>query len=88
MLRFWDTVTGRMIWAFRAHRFGLAGIHFEGNDIVTRGFTGEISKWRIPEPPPQEAIERIVRCLPLRFDEESGDLVEQAPCTEPSFVER
>lgn len=89
MLRFWDAITGRMIWAFRAHRSGLAGIHFEGNDIVTRGFTGEISRWSIPAPPPPEAIDRIVRCLPLRFDEDSGGLVEQAPCAEPqSFTER
>jgi hypothetical protein len=24
------------------------GVHVEGEDIVTRGFTGEISRWRLP----------------------------------------
>jgi hypothetical protein len=26
------------------------GIHFEGDDIVTRGFAGEVSRWTLPKP--------------------------------------
>ena len=66
-----------MIWTLRAHMVGVAGIHFEGGDIVTRGFTGEISRWNVSKLPPIEAIDRCVRCLPLRFDEHAGGLVEQ-----------
>jgi WD40 repeat protein len=79
MLRFWDAASGRMIWTLRAHMIGVAGVHFEGTDIVTRGFTGEISRWNVSKLPSQAMIERCVRCQPLAFDENTGGLVEQQP---------
>jgi WD40 repeat protein/serine/threonine protein kinase len=78
-LRFWDAASGRMIWTLRAHNSGVAGVHFEDSDIVTRGFTGEISRWNVSKLPLTQTIDRAVRCLPLRFDEETGVLVEQEP---------
>jgi WD40 repeat protein/serine/threonine protein kinase len=48
LLRFWDAASGRPLWTMPAHKSYLIGIHFEGADIVTRGFGGEISRWRMP----------------------------------------
>ena len=82
VLRFWDRSSARMIWSLRVHEAPVAGVHFEGSDVVTQGFTGEIARWTLP-PPPQDliTIDGIARCLPLRFDEETGGLVEQKqPC--------
>jgi WD40 repeat protein len=50
LLRFWDTSNGRPLWTLQAHKSHLVGVHFEGNDIVTRGFTGEVSRWTLPKP--------------------------------------
>jgi len=85
VLRFWDTASGRMIWTLRAHRTAITGVHFAGGDIVTRGSTGEISRWNVSKLPSQETIERSARCLPLRLDQDTGDLVEQdqAACDIP-----
>ena len=47
LLRFWD-VAGRPLWKLQAHKSHVVGIHFEGDDIVTRGFGGDISRWTIP----------------------------------------
>jgi WD40 repeat protein len=47
LLRFWD-VTGRPLWKLQAHKSHTVGIHFEGDDIVTRGFGGDVSRWTIP----------------------------------------
>ncbi|MBC7976433.1 MAG: protein kinase [Myxococcales bacterium] len=49
MMRFWDRASERLLWTLPAHRSAVVGIHVEGNDIVTRGFTGEISRWRLPD---------------------------------------
>ena len=49
LLRFWDATNGRPIWTMPAHKSYLIGIHFEGDDIVTRGFAGEISRWTLPK---------------------------------------
>jgi hypothetical protein len=51
-------------------------------DIVTRSLTGELSRWSLAKLPAQElagAAERYIPCLPLRFDEATGGLVEQDP---------
>ena len=48
LLRFWDAASGRLLWALQAHKSQLIGIHVEGGDIVTRGFTGELSRWTLP----------------------------------------
>jgi WD40 repeat protein/tRNA A-37 threonylcarbamoyl transferase component Bud32 len=48
VLRFWDATTGRPLWLLQAHKSLLVGLHIEGDDIVTRGFTGELSRWTLP----------------------------------------
>lgn len=48
LLRFWDAASGRMLWALQAHKSQLIGVHIEGRDIVTRGFSGELSSWTLP----------------------------------------
>jgi WD40 repeat protein len=48
LLRFWDAATGTMLWTLPVHKSAVIGLHLEGTDIVTRGFTGEISRWRLP----------------------------------------
>ena len=50
LLRFWDVATGAKLWILPAHKSAVIGIHVEGVDLVTRGFTGEISRWRLPRP--------------------------------------
>jgi WD40 repeat protein/serine/threonine protein kinase len=49
-LRFWDRDSGRLLWALHAHASPIIGVHVEGGDIVTRGFTGELSRWTLPSP--------------------------------------
>jgi len=49
-LRFWDAASGRPLWTMPAHRSALIGVRVEGNDIVTRGFSGDISRWTLPKP--------------------------------------
>jgi serine/threonine protein kinase/WD40 repeat protein len=48
LLWFWDAATGAMLWTLPVHKSAVIGLHLEGTDIVTRGFTGEISRWRLP----------------------------------------
>ena len=48
VLRFWDAVSGLPLWTMPAHRSHLVGIRIEGDDIVTRGFSGDISRWALP----------------------------------------
>jgi WD40 repeat protein len=50
LLRFWDATSGSLLWAFQAHKAQLIGVHVEGGDIVTRGFSGELSRWTLPNP--------------------------------------
>jgi WD40 repeat protein len=49
-LRFWDQASGRQLWALQAHPSPIIGVHVEGGDIMTRGITGELSRWRLPSP--------------------------------------
>jgi WD40 repeat protein len=51
LLRFWDTANGRPLWTMPAHKSSLIGLHFEGADIVTRGFGGEVARWTVPNTP-------------------------------------
>ena len=85
LLSFWDVSSGRVIWTLHAHKPGISGVHFEGADVVTRSRTGEISRWhltKLPESPDRIGLlERYLRCLPLRFDETTGGLVDQQPET-------
>jgi WD40 repeat protein len=80
-LRFWDVASGRMMWSLQAHRSPVIGIRFDGDDLITRGFAGDLARWRIPPSPPEflRGIDHILRCLPVRFDETSGDLIDQVP---------
>jgi len=48
-LRFWDAASGAKLWTLPAHESAVIGVHLEGVDIVTRGFAGEISRWRLPQ---------------------------------------
>ncbi|HEX8114469.1 MAG TPA: protein kinase [Kofleriaceae bacterium] len=50
ILRFWDVASARLLWALPVHKSWIIGIHIEDGDIVTRGFTGELSKWTLPDP--------------------------------------
>jgi WD40 repeat protein len=50
MLRFWDATSARLLWALPVHKSWIIGVHIEGGDIVTRGFTGELSRWTLPDP--------------------------------------
>jgi WD40 repeat protein/serine/threonine protein kinase len=84
VVRFWDTASGRLSWTLRGHRVAIAGIHFEGSDLVTRGTTGEMSRWNVSKLPSKQTIDRAVRCLPLRFNEKEGGMLElQPPCDNP-----
>jgi WD40 repeat protein/serine/threonine protein kinase len=48
VLRFWDVASGAKLWTLQAHKSAVIAVHVEGDDLVTRGFTGEISRWRLP----------------------------------------
>ena len=49
-LRFWDASTGRLLWRLHAHKSYVVGVHYEGTDIITRGFAGDVSRWVLPHP--------------------------------------
>jgi WD40 repeat protein len=50
LLRFWDAESGARLWTLPAHKSAVLGVHIEGSDLVTRGFTGEIARWQLPNP--------------------------------------
>jgi WD40 repeat protein/serine/threonine protein kinase len=50
LLRFWDATSARPLWRLPVHESHVIGIRIEGDDIVTRGFTGEVSRWTLPKP--------------------------------------
>lgn len=51
LLRFWDACSTKLLWTLPAHKVGLVEIHFDGSDIVTRGFgaTYHGGPYRTPE---------------------------------------
>lgn len=49
-LRFWDTSDGRLLWNLQAHRSYVVGVHYDGDDLVTRGLAGEVARWALPSP--------------------------------------
>jgi WD40 repeat protein len=57
---FWDVATGRPLWTLPAHRSAVVGLHFEGTDIVTRGFGGDVSRWMLPN------AERVIEACNAR----------------------
>jgi WD40 repeat protein len=61
-LRFWDEATGAKLWILRAHKSAVIGVHLTSDgsgDIVTRGFTGEVSRWHLERP--QQVIDMCGR---------------------------
>ena len=50
VLRFWDVASGAKLWTLPVHKSAVIAVHAEGDDLVTRGFTGEISRWRLLRP--------------------------------------
>jgi hypothetical protein len=50
LLRFWDKNSGYLLWALRAYKSEIYGVHVESGDIVTRGITGELLRWTLPNP--------------------------------------
>jgi WD40 repeat protein len=60
LLRFWD-VTGHPLWKLQVHKSHVVGIHLEGDDIVTRGFGGDVSRWTIPR------AEEVIEATKARF---------------------
>jgi WD40 repeat protein len=48
LLRFWDVASEHLLWTLPAHKSQIIGIHIEGRDIVTRGFSGDLSRWTLP----------------------------------------
>jgi WD40 repeat protein/serine/threonine protein kinase len=79
VLRFWSAETGTPIWALRAHRQAITGIHFESNQLVSRGLSGEIFRWEFPQTPPA-VLEDLTGCSPIRFDDGTRNIVERTPC--------
>jgi WD40 repeat protein len=65
LLRFWDASSGLPLWTMPAHRSYVIGIRVDGDDIVTRGFFGDISKWTLPKPEQTiEAFRARSRAMP------------------------
>lgn len=58
LVEFWDFDTGRELWSFRAHAAQVIGLHFEGAELVTRGFGGELSRWHFD--PAADVIRRML----------------------------
>ena len=83
VLRFWDAASGDLLSTLRAHKSYISGVHFEGDALITRAFTGEMSRWQWSSPPAfvasQARLERLVGCGRLRFDPSTGRLVAQSP---------
>jgi len=50
LLRFWDASSARLLWALPVHKTLAIALHFEGDDIVTRGFGGDVARWWLPRP--------------------------------------
>ena len=48
-LRLWDTSDGRLLWMMQTHRSYVIGVHYEGDDLVTRGFAGDVARWTLPQ---------------------------------------
>jgi WD40 repeat protein len=59
LLRFWDGASGARLWTLQAHKSFVVGVHVQDGDVITRGFTGEITRWRLP--PAEEVIEACRR---------------------------
>jgi hypothetical protein len=34
----------------QAHRTYIVGVHYEGDDLITRSFAGDVARWALPSP--------------------------------------
>jgi len=50
LLWFWEASSGRLLWTMPAHTSYVVGVRVDGDDIVTRGFSGDLSRWTLPSP--------------------------------------
>lgn len=48
LVRFWDAANGRLLWTLQAHKSYVIGLHYEGSELVTRGFAGDVARWSLP----------------------------------------
>jgi hypothetical protein len=60
LLWFWDRETTRPLWTLHAHGSSVVGIHLEGDQVLTRGFAGEVARWTIPK------SEQVIEATPHR----------------------
>jgi len=69
LLRFWDVSSGRLLWTLQAHKSYVIGVHYEGDEIVSRGFAGDVSRWSLPKP--DRVIEACLNstCAPATLEE-------------------
>ncbi len=58
LLRFWDAAEGRLLWTLQAHKSIVVGVHYEGNELVTRGIAGDVARWELP--PPDRVIDAYI----------------------------
>jgi WD40 repeat protein len=49
LLWFWDRAAARPLWTLQGHSSDVGGIHLEGDEMVTRGFAGDVSRWALPK---------------------------------------
>ena len=47
LLRVWDVKTARPLWTTPAHKSAVIGLRWDGEDVITRGFAGDVSRWRL-----------------------------------------
>lgn len=62
LLYFWDAANERPLWTLLAHQPHVMGVHFEGGDLVTRGFAGDVARWTLPKPD-LDALSELLRQL-------------------------
>jgi WD40 repeat protein len=80
-LRFVDANSGMVLWVLKVEsEDGLSGIHFEDRDVVVRHFRGAVSRWSLHDPPSDEVVHELLRCLPVEFEAAGGGVIERAPC--------
>jgi len=47
------------LWTLRAHASQVVGLHFEDADLITRGYGGEMARWRFA--PAADGVRGMVR---------------------------
>jgi WD40 repeat protein/serine/threonine protein kinase len=72
LLRFWDASSGRLVWTLQAHKSYVIGVHYEGAEIVTRGFAGDVSRWKLPEPDNVITACHASTCAPAALAEKTA----------------